>query len=238
MQVSKLLLTLAGALAVSFSANAATTTTITIGDNDCFGTNAAVCTDGLQLDDGSLTGDFAFFDNSTALDPANMDQYFSGPDGKAVGDPFAVTFALDLTSVTVTSAKVVFKTAGLGNVFSFGGSETGAEVSVNGTSVGFIFDDYDDLSDVTPDSFARINTNEFTVDPATLITGNNVVQFALSGFDLGGGRTVADDDYAVDFVQLIFETEPTVAPVPLPASATLALAAFGLLAGVRRLRRA
>ncbi|MEM1077069.1 MAG: hypothetical protein AAGI09_00975 [Pseudomonadota bacterium] len=217
-------------IASASMASAATFTTVTIGDDDCFGLNVA-CPIGIGLPP-TLP-----LDSSGGLDPDKQDIF--GEIGTA-----SFEFALDLTDLVVSNVEVTAKFWGLdlfatspANGGTFGDDFEGARIQVNGTDVGTYF------SAPTADGLGpvRVETVMFDVMADTLVTGTNTItiipeqdflQFAAPGFS-------GEDAYAIDFVTLSFESEnaPTTAPVPLPAGLPLLIGALGLLGYSARQRR-
>lgn len=215
--LSRLLFSLG--LAVAATSAHAATSTIMIGDDDCFGeTDTSPCTTG-------LFPVVPTFDNRTAPDGPFTD--FMDTHGALMFD-----FLVDLTGLTLVSAEVSMRTVGIDShlLSTVGDANEGAVFDMNGTQIGTFFEP---VVISTTESRRTVADLTFTVPLAAIVpVGTNTLtitpedDFGLIGFE----------DYAIDYVKLTLETSSIVTPppVPLPASAWLL---GGAMAGLMAFRR-
>jgi len=214
---------------------AATTTTITLGDRDCFGTNDATCAT------VPVPAFGASDDRSGPGDPAGTDIF--GPLG-----PVSFSAALDIDAMfEIVSATLGLRVVGLDQpdfiTSGFPGADgRGATFEVNGVEVG-AFDpkplaEGGNQSGTDPDG-TPAPTDVFALSydvpvGAIIRAGENVITVRPEDvFDQYG----VPEDFAVDFVELTVVTRvapppPSVVPLPAPA-----LLLAGGLAGLGALRR-
>jgi hypothetical protein len=199
----------------------ASTTTIQLGDIDCFG----------EPDDSAcIAGAFpalpVVFDNTTPGDPPNTDVFgFLG----TVSFDFALVFG----GLVPISAEIEVRVAGV-DIFvedSIGDAIEGMGFAFNGTLIGTHFEPVVTGSDINQ---RAISTLVFDVSPGTLVDGgvNRLTISPEQDFDLA-----QFEQYAIDYASLTVEFEDMGIPgVPLPASVTLLGAAAGALVLMRRRR--
>jgi hypothetical protein len=206
---------LAGALAAT--ASQAATTTVTVGDEDCFGLGS--CPDGAPIDTGAV--------NAGPSDPTGQDTF---------GTLGTVSFdgTLDLTGLTVLSGSVTARVVGLERFSTlFGDGIAGSTFLLNGTVLGNYIAPGSDPATGAAGPGDVPDTVTFAAGAGLFLDGTNtltiVPEEAFGGFGIL-------EEFAVDFVRFSVETEPAaVAPVPLPASFwLLGAGALGLVALRRR----
>lgn len=197
--LNKSILSIAALVLSGVTAQAATTTVLA-GDQDCFGLDG-VCSAGDRWRD-DLGGSF-FTDYSEPSDPVGTDRW----------DAFgAVSFSFDL-GAAVSGAV----TASLEILYAGLELDTGADVLVNGTSVGSI-------QTFGPDNFQLVDLGSFS-GIAGLLTETTTVTINPSA---GTG-----DGYIIDYASITYDT----ATVPLPAALPLLLAGLGGLGAMRARRK-
>lgn len=221
----------ATALGLSLATGAhATTLTYQIGDEDCHGFGATSCNDG-----DTFANPGVFMDNDLA-DLGNSTDHLHRPAHSLTNDPTAglfFDFNIDLGGEVATSAKIEFNAYSLD--FAFVGSPTLSGSNPEDGAVFFFNGNQHSIHKGLGDS---ITFREFSlmVDVATILDmDTNTFRIHADGL------TSIDDDYSIDFVRLIIETEaaggggggqPT--GVPIPAGGLLLASALGLLGWNRR----
>lgn len=209
---------LAAWLTVALAGGAsAATTTVMVGDDDCFGFPGLT-----SCPDGSTIPSVAPANRSGPGDPAGTDAF------GALGT-VSFSFDIDLTGLTPVAASVSARTVGLDgrDDLPFGDAFNGARFRFNGADVGTFFE-----PPVQPTISNIVRLLSFDV-LAELQDGINTLTIVPEeAFEQFG----VFEDYAVDFARLEVETAPTTV-IPLPAAAPLLAAAIATLAWSGRRRR-
>ena len=232
----------AGALLASASfASASIITTITLGDDDCFGTNQVACDAGSTITAPTAGFDatgilpFPGIDNSTAGDPQGTDVFDELP-------PLSFGVLVSSGGMDITSVQISAKVWGLdlfatspANGGTFGDAFEGARFQLNGTDIGAYF--------APPGTGPNlIDIPVFDVDPA-LITDNAINTISIlpetDYVQFAGAFFTGKDAFAVDYVRMRLTLDDAVVQpsvVPLPAGLPMLLAGLGVLGWTARRR--
>lgn len=214
------------ALALPVAAQAATMT-LTVGDDDCFGSGLAACGDGALLSDDFFTAP----------------QFGAGPGDPSGTDNFGTLgtlsflFVLSLGTEVATAATITAKTVGLERTGGiFGDAFQGARFQINGTDIGTFFTLPTNPAPGAAGPSNAVGIASFAVAPALLDTNgtNTLTIIPEEAFEPFG----ISEEFAVDFSRLtvVAEAPPPMEVIPLPASIWFLGGALTALAGATRRR--